>query len=485
MSLPADDSARLIGRRILVLGDVMLDTFVYGHCARISPEAPIPIVRIDREDRMLGGAGNVARNIAALGGNAILIGIVGDDAAGMTMRAMIAEENGIVADLVTENRPTTQKTRYIAGQQQMLRVDIEQTHPADPAALVAAFTRHLASCEAVILSDYAKGVLTPALLTTVIALARTAGKPIVADPKSADIGRYDGVTVTTPNAHEAQAAVGIDCDADDGDAARAATRLLNQMPQSSALLITRGARGMTLLERNTTACHYPALAREVFDVSGAGDTVIATLALALAGGLSIGQAATLANVAAGMAVGKLGTAVVTADELAHELRRERVQSTDRKIVTLDETAAIVARWRQRGDRIGFTNGCFDLIHPGHVSQLAQARDTCDRLIVGLNTDASIQQLKGPNRPIQHEDARAIVLASLQSVDLVILFGDPTPIDLISAIRPDVLIKGKDYTVEQVVGSDLVLGYGGEVFLADLQPGHSTTNIIARLMQQVA
>jgi len=475
----------LTGRRILVLGDVMLDTFVYGHCARISPEAPIPVVRHEREDVMLGGAGNVARNITALGGEAVLIGIVGDDIAGAGLRAKVAAEPGIEADLVGDGRPTTQKTRFVAAQQQMLRVDTEQVHAADPAPLLAAFLRQLPRADAVILSDYAKGVLTPALLREVIDAARTAGVPVIADPKSTDVARYDGVTLMTPNAGEAGAAAGIACDGDDAEVTIAAERLLERMPVSPALLITRGPRGMTLAERGQDVLHLPALAREVFDVSGAGDTVIATLALGLAAGLPVAQATELANVAAGLAVSKPGTAVVTADELAHELRQERVQSTDRKIVSLEEAVAIVAGWRARGERVGFTNGCFDLIHPGHVSQLAQARGTCDHLIVGLNTDGSIQRLKGPSRPVQQENARAIVLASLQSVDLVILFDDDTPMRLIEAIHPDVLIKGKDYTVEQVVGSQLVLSYGGEVFLADLAPGHSTTDIIARLTRNAA
>jgi len=483
-SIPQFESvSSFAGQRILVLGDLMLDTFVYGHCTRISPEAPIPVVQVEREDVMLGGAGNVARNIAALGGEAVLIGIVGDDAAGATLHALVAEEPGIVADLIVDGRPTTQKIRYIAAQQQMLRADRESAHPAQPQLLADAFARQLDRADAVILSDYAKGVLTSALLGQVIAMARAAGKPIVADPKSADISRYDGVTLMTPNAGEATAAAGIACDGGDVEVALAAARLLEHMPHSPALLITRGARGMTLAERDRPARHFPALARAVFDVSGAGDTVIATVALGLAAGLRVADATALANVAAGMAVSKPGTAVVTADELAHEMRQERVQTTDRKIVSLHEALAIVANWRRAGDRIGFTNGCFDLIHPGHVSQLAQARGTCDHLIVGLNTDASINKLKGPTRPVQQQDARAIVLAGLASVDLVILFGDDTPMQLIEAIHPDVLIKGKDYTVEKVVGSQLVLGYGGEVFLADLAPGHSTTDIIARLTQK--
>lgn len=485
MTVPQEMTNRLSGCRVLVLGDVMLDTFVYGQCTRISPEAPIPVMRIEREDAMLGGAGNVARNIASLGGQALLIGIIGEDSAGARVKAQIASEPGIVADLLSDGRPTTQKTRYVAGQQQMLRVDSERTEPVEHAKLLTAFLRHLDSVDAVILSDYAKGVLTPMLLATVIAAARAAGKPIVADPKTSDVSRYDGVTLMTPNAGEAAAAIGIACDGSDDKAARAADKLLSVIPASPALLITRGARGMTLAQAGQPVQHFPALARAVFDVSGAGDTVIATVALGLAAGMPIAQATALANVAAGIAVSKPGTAVVTAVELAHELRHERIETSDRKIATLDEALAIVARWRERGDRIGFTNGCFDLIHPGHVSQLAQARSTCDHLIVGLNTDASISRLKGPSRPVQREDARAIVLASLQSVDLVVLFGDETPIHLIEAVRPDVLIKGKDYTIEQVVGSNIVLGYGGEVFLADLAPGHSTTAIIERLTQKVA
>jgi D-beta-D-heptose 7-phosphate kinase / D-beta-D-heptose 1-phosphate adenosyltransferase len=485
MGPPHNINNHFINCRILVIGDVMLDTFVYGQCTRISPEAPIPVVRAERQDVMLGGAGNVARNIAALGGEAVLIGIAGEDAPGDALRAAIACEPGIIADLVADGRPTTQKIRYIAAQQQMLRVDSEETHAADPALLLAVFERQLPGADAVVLSDYAKGALTPELLKQAIALARAAGKPVVADPKSVDISRYDGVTLMTPNAGEATAAAGIACDGEDGDVADAAARLLERMPASPALLITRGPRGMTLAQRGQPVLHLPALAREVFDVSGAGDTVIAAVALGLAAGLAPVEATRIANVAAGMAVSKPGTAVVTADELAHEMRQERVQTTDRKIVTLEEALAIVARWRERGERIGFTNGCFDLIHPGHVSQLGQARGTCDHLIVGLNTDASISKLKGPTRPVQHEDARAIVLASLASVDLVILFPDDTPLRLIDAIRPDVLIKGKDYTVEQVVGSNIVQGYGGEVFLADLAPGHSTTDIIARLTQGMA
>jgi D-beta-D-heptose 7-phosphate kinase/D-beta-D-heptose 1-phosphate adenosyltransferase len=475
----AEDIQQFARKRIMVLGDVMLDTFVYGHCTRISPEAPIPVIRIEREDVMLGGAGNVARNIAALGGEAVLIGLVGDDATGAAMLAKIAEEPGIFADLVTDGRPTTHKIRYVAAQQQMLRADSEVSAPGDPAPLLAAFERQLGACDGVILSDYAKGVLTPALLQGVIAKARAAGKPIVGDPKSTEVARYDGVTLLTPNAHEAAAAAGLPCDGDD-EVEQAAAHLLAAMPSSAAVLITRGPKGMTLAQRGSPMSQYAAVAREVFDVSGAGDTVVATLGLALAAGMDLPSAAELANVAAGKAVSKPGTAVVTAAELVQELNGAAYSTTDRKVATLEEALDLISRWRGQGDLIGFTNGCFDLIHPGHVSQLNQARENCDRLVVGLNTDASVQRLKGPTRPIQNERARSVVLASLSPVDLVILFDDDTPLQLIETIRPDLLVKGKDYSVEQVVGSDLVLGYGGRVLLADLLPGHSTTDIIGRM-----
>lgn len=483
LDLIADVKA-FVGRRILVLGDVMLDTFVYGDCLRVSPEAPIPVLRIHRETMMLGGAGNVARNIAALGGDAILIGVVGDDRAGAEFAARVAEEVGITADLVTDGRPTTQKIRYVAQQQQMLRADMEATHAVDPALLLTAVSRHIADVDAIVLSDYGKGVLSPALLAQVIEMARARSIPVVADPKSIDVARYDGVTLLTPNALEAATASGQGCEGDD-EAERAGTALLAVMPATKAVLVTRGARGMTLTARDETARHLPAVAREVFDVSGAGDTVVATVSLGLSAGIGMLAAVELGNRAAGLAVSKPGTAVITAAELIHELRNAEVDMVERKIVTLEELLVDVERWRAAGERIGFTNGCFDLIHPGHVSQLAQARATCDRLIVGLNTDASIQTLKGPSRPVQQETARAIVLSSLAAVDRVVLFGADTPIELIEAIRPDVLIKGKDYTVEQVVGSAFVESYGGRVFLADLMPGHSTTAIVARLMDKAS
>lgn len=470
---------------MLVIGDVMLDTFVYGECSRISPEAPIPVVRIRDEKVMLGGAGNVARNIAALGGAAILIGVVGDDVAGARLRDEIGNEARVEAELIIDpGRPTTQKTRFVAAGQQMLRADREHVSPCDHAPLLEALQRQLAKADAVVLSDYAKGVLTPAFLSAAIALIRARGIPIVTDPKSSDLNRYDGATLLTPNAGEAIAGAGTTCD-DDAEVADAGRRILTNLPQTPAVLITRGAKGMTLIERDNDPLHLPALAREVFDVSGAGDTVIAGIALSLAAGADLSQAVEVGNLAAGIAVGKPGTAVVTVDDLRHEIFYSRDRSVGRKIMPLSEAAEMVRRWRLKGERIGFTNGCFDLIHPGHVSQLAQARAQCGRLVVGLNADESIRRIKGPTRPVQTEVARSIVLAALEPVDLVIIFEEDTPLNCIETLRPDVLIKGKDYTIDQVVGGDVVMSYGGEVFLADIVEGLSTSDIIARLSTKAA
>ena len=484
MTERADLAVRLeaFGRaRVLVLGDVMLDQYVYGTVERMSPEAPIPILTIQSERSMAGGAGNVARNIAALGARAVLIGLIGADEAGQALRAQLAAEPGLDARLIEDReRPTTRKTRFVAGRQQLLRADAEVTAPAAPAAvaaLLAAVEQALPMVDIVVLSDYAKGVLGDAVLTAVINLARSAGKPVLADPKSRDFSRYRGVTLLTPNRVEAAAATHIAC-RDDAETVEAACRIVADAGVAN-VLITRGEQGMTLVAGAAPPLHLAAQAREVFDVSGAGDTVMAVLAVACASGASLVEAAELANAAAGIAVGKAGTAVVHPADLAGTLHAQAVLSADAKVVDRDTALQRVARWRADGERVGFTNGCFDLIHPGHLALLDQARAACDRLIVGLNSDASVARLKGPTRPIQDETARGIVLASLRPVDLVVPFETDTPIDLITALRPDVLVKGADYTLDQVVGADIVQSYGGQVLLAQLVPGQSTTGTIAR------
>ena len=468
--------------RILVFGDLMLDRFIYGEAQRISPEAPVPVVSVSHESVMLGGAGNVARNIASLGGRAVLIGLVGDDVAGAEFCARLKQESGIVdAVVVAKGRPTTEKIRYIAGRQQLLRADREDRRPAAEDALLATFLQHLASVDAVILSDYAKGVLTDTVLSAAIRSAREAGKPVIVDPKSAELGRYDGATLLTPNRNEATLATGISGE-DDAETVRAAEAILKDVPNTGAVLVTRGPLGMTLLVRGARPVNIASAAQEVFDVSGAGDTAVATLALTLGSKRDLLAGAEMANVAAGIAVAKVGTVAVRAEELMAALVSGDIQAREGKVRNRQTLMDDVARLKAQGMRIGFTNGCFDFIHPGHVSLLAQARAACDVLIVGLNTDASVRQLKGPTRPVQDEGARAIVLASLRSVDIVCLFDEETPLELIKAIKPDLLVKGADYRVDQVVGADVVQAQGGRVLLVDLVAGQGTTAMIARAKQ---
>jgi D-beta-D-heptose 7-phosphate kinase/D-beta-D-heptose 1-phosphate adenosyltransferase len=332
--------------------------------------------------------------------------------------------------------------------------------------------------QAIVISDYAKGVLTPRVISEVIALARAAGRPVVADPKGVDFTRYRGVTVLKPNARELSAAMGLPVGTD--EEAEAAGEAAMRLAGAEALLVTRSERGMSLMRMGAPALHFPGRAREVFDVSGAGDTALAALALGLAVGAALPDAAQLANVAAGIAVGKVGTALVYPGDVVTALHSHQLESAEAKILPLSAAEEMVQRWRVRGLRIGFTNGCFDLIHPGHVSLLAQARAACDRLVVGLNADSSVKRLKGEGRPVNTETARAVVLGSLASVDAVVLFEEDTPLRLIETLRPDVLVKGADYALADVVGADIVQSYGGAVMLAELRPGHSTTGTIAKL-----
>jgi D-beta-D-heptose 7-phosphate kinase/D-beta-D-heptose 1-phosphate adenosyltransferase len=469
------------GLSVLVLGDLMLDCWVYGQVERISPEAPIPVLRIEpeRERWTLGGASNVAENVAALGAQTSLIGVTGRDAAAAQMARLTGRIDTCL--IAAPDRPTTVKTRYIANGQQLLRADQESAAPLDEdiaAAVLDAYRARLERADIVILSDYAKGVLCDTVLAGAIAAAKARGIPIIADPKRLDFARYHGVTVLKPNRLEAGRATGIDC-VDDGST-EAAGRQALASSAAEAILVTRGEHGLSVIPANGPALHLPTRARRVFDVSGAGDTVIAVFAVALAGGAGLADAARLANIAAGIVVAKPGTATVSRDELAEALHVDDLLATDRKIMVLDQAQARLAEWRARGLKVGFTNGCFDLIHPGHVALLSRARATCDRLVVGLNTDASIQRLKGPERPIQSEGARATVMASIGAVDLVIPFAEDTPIRLIEAIRPEVLIKGADYTIDQVVGAGFVQSYGGRVALVPLEQGQSTTRTIARI-----
>jgi len=468
--------------RVLVVGDVMLDRYVSGSASRLSPEAPIPVLRPTASRATLGGAANVALNIATLGGHVLLVGVIGDDAPGQEVSQLLAATAGIEAHLVSvASRPTTAKTRFMVGVHQLLRLDEETTAPIDQATAELVMQRYalaLQSADVVVLSDYAKGLLTDAVLSDALSLARAERRLVIADPKRPDFAAYRGATVLTPNEHEARSATQIDA-ADDTEADRAG-RCALEATGGDAVLVTRSAKGLTLVRRDEPAMHLPTRAREVADVSGAGDTLVAALAVALGAGASLPEAAALANITAGISVGKQGTATVSRDELLGMLHLEDLVATDRKIATREEAVQRVAAWHGRGLRVGFANGCFDLIHPGHIRLLTEARARCDRLVVALNTDDSVKRLKGPTRPLQSESARTTVMASLEPVDLVTLFDEDTPFELIRALRPDVLVKGADYTIDNVVGADMVQSWGGTVLLVELQQGHSTTGTIRRM-----
>jgi D-beta-D-heptose 7-phosphate kinase/D-beta-D-heptose 1-phosphate adenosyltransferase len=468
--------------RILVIGDVILDRYVAGSVHRLSPEAPIPVLRPADNRCTLGGAANVAQNIATLGGQAVLVGVIGNDPTGDDVERLVRTTPGITSALVRiANRPTTAKTRFMTGSHQLLRLDEETTAPLDQAGLLAVMAAVEASLDAtqvIVLSDYAKGVLCDGVLDAILARTAKAGRLVIADPKRPDFAAYRGATILTPNEHEVRVATRIEAD-HDTEADRAGRAAL-EATGGEAVLVTRSARGLTLVCRDRNALHLPTRAREVADVSGAGDTLVAALAVALGAGATLPEAAMLANATAGISVGKQGTATVSRQELLDALHLDDLVATDRKVASLDEAIERVKQWHRNGLKVGFANGCFDLIHPGHVRLLSEARAACDRLIVALNTDASVKRLKGPTRPLQNEMARATVMASMAPVDLVTLFDEDTPLEMIQALRPDVLVKGSDYTIEQVVGGDLVQGWGGKVVLVTLREGHSTTGTIRRM-----
>ncbi len=461
--------------RVLCIGDVMLDRFITGEVERISPEAPIPILRIDDERTMLGGAGNVARNISSLGGNVSLISVIGEDPAGQEVEDLLTDVAGLDSHLIVEpQRLTTQKSRFVSGNQQMLRADKETTeilsHEAAQILLEIA-AEELAECGALMVSDYGKGVLSDAVLAKLINLARSQKKPIIVDPKGKDYSCYAGATLVTPNRRELELASGMPTHTDT-EVVDAAARLMEQTG-IEGILATRSNDGMSLIQRGAPAWHLPAEARAVFDVSGAGDTVCAAMALSLAAQGNLHDAAKLANAAAGLVVAKAGTATVLIQELITSLAAHPVFDDENIMVQVTE-------WQNAGLRVGFTNGCFDILHNGHRSLLQQARDACDRLIVAVNTDASVRKLKGQDRPLNNEMDRASLLSSLKMVDAVVLFGDDTPLRLIELIKPNVLVKGADYQENEIVGAAAVKAAGGMIVRARLVDGLSTTNTIARM-----
>ena len=483
-------SQAIVRQTVLCVGDLMLDEFVYGEVSRISPEAPAPVIAARRSEINVGGAGNVARNIASLGAKCIFVGLVGNDAAGETLKAELAKEKLIDPVLVVDPaRPTTRKVRFVSEHfsTHMLRADWELSAPASEVIerkLIDAVIAALPRADIVLLSDYAKGVLTARVIRNIIDAARKLGKRVIVDPKSANLAIYRGATLLTPNRKEFAEATRrrIQSDADIADASIEALRTAD----AEAVLVTQSEDGMTLAHRDGSLIHIPAQPAKVRDVSGAGDTVAAVLAVTLAAGMDWDTSLRCATAAAAVAVSKPGTATVSLAELRRKILPHASLAAEEKIASsAADLDARVAEWRGQGLRVGFTNGCFDILHPGHVRVITQARAACDRLIVGLNSDASVRRLKGPERPVQDERARAEVLAALEAVDLVVIFEQDTPLELITQIRPSVLVKGGDYTREQVVGHEIVAANGGTVVLVDILPGHSTTSLVNRARESRA
>ena len=471
--------------KVLCVGDVMLDRFHYGSVERISPEAPIPVFLHQREYAMLGGAANTALNCITLGGKAVLLSIAGDDSDAQNLENLINDKISRDGFLYRDStRRTIIKDRFIASNHQMLRVDYENRHPINAdieAVILEKFSTLLTGCNAIIISDYGKGLLTPSLLQAMIALAAEQKIATVVDPKGRDYMIYHGATAVTPNLKELAEASGMPAQSDD-EVVAAARHILASCTITS-VIATRGPHGMTIVTSDS-ATHIPTRAREVWDVSGAGDTVIATIATALGSGIDLKTAAQLANYAAGVVVGKVGTATATPDEIRDVILGDTEQLAIDKFADWPRAKEQVERWRARGHKIGFTNGVFDLLHSGHVYSLQQARKACDKLVVAINSDASVKRLKGATRPVVSEAERAVMLSALQSVDLVVMFEDDTPYEIIKSLVPDFLIKGMDYQGKKVVGSDIVERHGGKVILADLKPGFSTTDIIAKLQNEV-
>lgn len=469
------------GVRVACVGDLMIDRFVYGEVTRVSPEAPIPVLARERELVMLGAAGNVARNVAALGGHVCLVGLVGGDNEGHEALRLVAAEAGVEGFVVTDAaRPTTLKTRFVSGGQQLLRVDNEVAIPAQgdvEERLVRTVRDIAADVGLILLSDYGKGVVTPA----VIAACRAAGARIIVDSKARSFARYGEVDIIKPNAAELAHATDMPTSTDDEVAAALIHAL--SLCEARAILVTRSAKGISLAVRGQPVRHFPGVPKEVFDASGAGDTTLAALGLALAANASIEDAAAFAMLASGVAVGKAGTAVVTPEELIEAALAAHQAPAEAKVCTPQKMAEMVSRWKSRGLRVGFTNGCFDILHKGHVAYLNQARGWCDRLIVGVNDDASVRRLKGEGRPVNDLESRAVVLAGLGAVDLVTPFDADTPIELIKLARPDVLIKGADYSEDQVIGAAEVRAWGGEVRLAQIVDGYSTTAALNRMQEK--
>jgi D-beta-D-heptose 7-phosphate kinase/D-beta-D-heptose 1-phosphate adenosyltransferase len=470
----------LVEVKALVIGDLILDEYLWGDAERISPEAPVPIVDVMEKELRLGGAGNVISNLLDLGCQVDMAGVIGDDENGQLLLHLLDERNVATKNLITvAGRITSRKTRVLANHQQMLRIDNESrdTLTADiETQLIETVQSQISDYSVIFVSDYLKGVLTERVTKAVVQIGRTAGIPVVVDPKGTDYRKYSGATLITPNRKEAELATG--CLLRDEKSLLEGGNSLRSDLCLDAVLLTRSAEGMSLFAAEEVT-HVPTLAREVFDVSGAGDTVLALVGAALAVGLSFADAARMANVGAGIVVGKLGTSTVNAAELAQALSREQDNSKlcDRQLLHRSLQSV------RRGKKVVFTNGCFDLLHVGHVKYLQKSRELGDILVIGLNSDRSVRQLKGPSRPLISEEERAHILAALDCVDYVTIFDEETPLELIRLLAPDVLVKGGDYSLDGVVGREEVESHGGRVELVQFVDGKSTTNMIEKILSQ--
>jgi len=462
--------------RLLVIGDVMLDRYWHGSATRVSPEAPVPVVKVNNREDRPGGAGNVALNIAALGSATRLLGVVGNDEAGQELQSRL-NAAGVFCDFLhCADKPTITKLRVISQHQQLIRLDFEQAfEPVDVADLLGRAAELINNTRALVLSDYAKGVLQD--VVPLIALGKKHNVPVIVDPKGTDFSRYRGATLITPNLSEFEAVVGH-CQNED-ELVRKGLQLVSDL-QLEAMLITRGEHGMTLIRPDSPELHLPARAQEVFDVTGAGDTVISVLAAAMAAGETMADATALANLAAGLVVGKLGTAAISGPELRRAIMGE--QDSSRGVMTAEQLSIAVQDARDHGEKIVFTNGCFDIIHAGHVGYLTQAKKLGDRLVVAINDDASVRKLKGPGRPINPVERRMAVLAGLEAVDWVLSFAEDTPESLLKELRPEILVKGGDYTLDQVVGGEFVRSYGGQVRALEFLDNCSTSEIVEKMKE---
>lgn len=475
------------GLGVMVVGDIMLDIFIYGDVDRISPESPVPVLNIARESRMMGGAGNVVTNLGTLGVKSYVFAVTGNDDEGKQVRDLAAQNGGDISGIVIDKtRPTSVKTRYIARAQHLLRTDNEKTHALSAeqeTSFLQSITGTLSKVKAIVLSDYGKGVLSKSLIAGIIAAAKSKNIPVLVDPKGLDFSIYKGADIVTPNRKELSLATGGLPTKTDDEILTAAQKIRSTCGIEN-VVATRSEDGMSVIGKDKPL-HLKTQVREVFDVSGAGDTVIATIAAALGAGATLEQAAALANIAGGIVVGKVGTTPIRSGELLDALEGHQSFGHQAPLAGWDAALETIRGWKAKGLKVGFTNGCFDIIHYGHVNYLNHARSKCDRLIVGLNHDASVRILKGPTRPVNDEVARATVMGALGAVDLVVLFGaekagdDNTPCAVIETLQPDIFFKGGDYTIDQLPEAKVVRSYGGEVAIMNLYEGYSTTGIIEK------